>query len=132
MQSIIPEHPHGALSILRSGPETQLRSRERLARLAVLDPEQLPLALAFLAGYHPQVFDAALSAVEPCASKHAPDLEPFCVRCGLPVGIFLAHGKDYRHYQGVVTATSKPRPYKADHAPVVGWRPATDVPVAAG
>jgi len=64
MQSIIPEHPHGALSLRASGPEEmQLRSRERLARLTSLDPEQLPLALAFLAGYHPQVFDAALSAV---------------------------------------------------------------------
>ena len=130
MQSIIPEHPHGELSLPASGPESQLRSRERLTRLAALDPEQLPLALAFLAGYHPRVFDAALSAVEPCARKDTPDLEPFCVRCNAPVGIFLAHGKDYRHYRGVVTATSRPRPYKADHAPVVGWRPATDAPVA--
>ena len=60
-----PEHPHGELSLPASGPESQLRSRERLTRLAALDPEQLPLALAFLAGYHPRVFDAALSAVEP-------------------------------------------------------------------
>jgi ribosomal protein S27AE len=96
----------------------------------MLDPEQLPLAMAFLAGYHPRVFDAALNAVEPCARQDAPGLEPFCSRCGAPVGIFLAHGKDYRHYRGIVTATSKPRPYKADHAPVVGWRPATDVPAA--
>jgi hypothetical protein len=133
MQSIIPEHPYGALSVRRSSPEEmQLRSRERLARLAVLDPEQLLLALAFLVGYHPLVLDAALSAVEPSAKKDAPDLEPFCVRCGVSVGIFLAHGKDYRHYQGVVTATSKPRPYKTDHAPAAGWRPATDVPVATG
>ena len=130
MQSIIPEHPHGALSLLRSGAETQLQSHERVARLAGLDPEQLPLALAFLAGYHPRVFDAALNAVEPCTRKETPDLEPFCLRCGVPVGIFLAHGKDYRHYRGVVTATSKPRPCKADHAPAVGWRPATDMPVA--
>jgi hypothetical protein len=52
------------------------------------------------------------------------DQEPFCAACGAPVGIFLAHGKDYRHYRGVVTATSTPRPYKADHAPVIAWRPA--------
>jgi hypothetical protein len=38
------------------------------------------------------------------------------------VGIFLAHGPDSRHYRGVVTATSKPKPYKADHVPVVAWR----------
>jgi hypothetical protein len=131
MQSIIPEHPHGALSLPVSGPEeTRLRSGERLARLAALDPEQLPLALAFLAGYHPRVFDAALGAVEPCAGEDGPGLEPFCVRCGAPAGIFLAHGKEYRHYRGVLTATSKPRPYKADHALVIGWRPATDIPAA--
>jgi hypothetical protein len=40
------------------------------------------------------------------------------------VGIFLAHGKSYRHYHGVLTAASKPKPYKTDHAPVVGWRSA--------
>jgi len=85
MQSIIPEHPHGALSLLASAPEdTEFRSRERLTRLAMLDPEQLPQALAFLVGYHPRVFDAALSAVEPCARKNAPELEPFCVRCAAP------------------------------------------------
>jgi hypothetical protein len=47
------------------------------------------------------------------------------VLCGAPVGIFLAHGKDYRHYRGVFSATSRPRPYKADHAPVIAWRLAT-------
>lgn len=131
MQSIIPEHPHGALSLPASSPEEmQLQSGERLARLASLDPEQLPLAMAFLVGYHPWVFDAALSAVEPPARKDTPELEPFCIRCGAPIGVFLAHGKEYRHYRGVLTATSKPRPYQADHAPVLGWRPATDVPVA--
>lgn len=131
MQSIIPEHPYGALSLPASDPEeTLFRSSERLDRLAALDPEQLPLAMAFLAGYHPRVFDAALSTVEPPAREGARELEPFCIRCGAQIGVFLAHGKEYRHYRGVLTATSKPRPYKADHAPVVGWRPATDVPVA--
>jgi hypothetical protein len=38
------------------------------------------------------------------------------------VGIFLAHGKEYRHYRDIITATSKPKPYKADHAPVIAWR----------
>ena len=127
MQSIIPEHPHGALSLPASGPgERAARSRDRAARLAALDPEQLPLALSFLSGYHPRVFDAVLAAVEPCtpAGEEPPDMEPFCRACGAPVGIFLAHGSDYRHYRGVLTATSRPRPYKAGHAPVIGWRPA--------
>jgi len=92
------------------------------------------MALTFLSGYHPRVFDAILDAVEPCAETGVgdkTDQEPFCVLCGAPVGIFLAHGKDYRHYRGLVTATSKPRPYKADHAPLIGWRPATAAPVLA-
>jgi hypothetical protein len=75
-----------------------------------------------------------LNAVEPCAETgdgEPPGQEPFCVLCGAPVGIFLAHGKDYRHYRGVLTATSKPRPYKADHAPVISWRPAMAAAVPA-
>jgi hypothetical protein len=128
MTSSITEHPYGALSILASGPEEQrARARADMARLAALDPEQLPLALAFLSGYYPHVFDAVLEAVEPCdgpdVDDETPGREPFCVKCGASVGVFLAHGKGYRHYRGVLTAASKPRPYKADHAPVVGWRP---------
>jgi hypothetical protein len=135
MQSIIAEHPYGALSVPASGPEERrARSGERLARLAGLDPEQMPMAMAFLSGYHPRVFDAVLDAVEPCDGPRAkdgtPDQEPFCVKCGAPVGIFLAHGKEYRHYRGVLTPASKPRPYKADHPPVIAWRPAADAAVA--
>ena len=93
------------------------------------------MALTFLSGYHPRVFDAILNAVEPCAETgdggEAAGQEPFCVLYGAPVGIFLTHGKEYRHYRGVLTATSKPRPYKADHAPVIAWRPATAATVPA-
>jgi hypothetical protein len=136
MQFIIPEHRYGALSVPGSGPEERrAESRDRLARLAALDPEQPSMALAFLSSYHPRAFDAILDAVEPCTEDGAGDntlgREPFCVKCGAPVGIFLAHGKGYRHYRGVLTPTSKPRPYKADHAPVVAWRPTEDATVAA-
>jgi hypothetical protein len=129
MKSSITDHSYGALSIPASGPEKRrARARADVARLAVLDPEQLPLALAFLSGYYPAVFDAVLEAVEPCdgpgAEDETPGREPFCVKCGVPVGIFLAHGKGYRHYRSVLTAASKPQPYKTGHAPVVGWRPA--------
>ena len=141
MQSIIPERHHGAPSLPPASAEkSRLRSRKRLTRLAALDPGQLALALAFLAGYRPSFFDAVLSAVEHCtdeqrmgehrATRDSYGPEPYCLRCGDPVGIFLAHGKEYRHYRGVLTATSKPRPYKADHAPVVGWRAASDRPAA--
>ncbi len=136
MEFIIPEHPYGALSLPVSAPEERrAQASERLARLAALDPEQLPMALTFLSGYHPRVFDAILNAVEPCAKTGdnggPAEQKPFCVLCGASVGIFLAHGGDYRHYRGVLTATSKPRPYKADHAPVVAWRPATATTVPA-
>jgi len=129
MQSSITAHPHSAPSIPASSPEEQrTRACQDLARVAALDPEQLPLALAFLSGYRPRTFDTVLEAVQPCdnlgAEGETPDREPFCVTCGAPVGIFLAHGKGYRHYRGLRTAASKPRPYKADHAPVIGWRPA--------
>lgn len=131
MEFIIPEHPYGALSLPVASPEERrTQSGERLARLAALDPEQLPIALTFLSGYHPGVFDAILNAVEPCTdtieTNEAAGQEPFCVLCDAPVGIFLAHGKEYRHYRGVLTTTSKPRPYKADHAPVIDWRPIMD------
>ena len=135
MRFSIPEHPYGALSLPPSSPEEgRAQALERMARLAALDPEQLPMALAFLSGYHPHVFDVILDAVEPCAEDSTgddmPGQEPFCAKCGAPVGIFLAHGKGYRHYRGILTATSKPRPYKADHAPMVAWRPAAVVAVA--
>jgi ribosomal protein S27AE len=126
MQPIIPDHPRDTPPLPASGPPGRCApSGGRLARLAALDPEQRRLALAFLSGYRPRVFDAILDAVEPPArpgTQDAVDQEPFCARCGAPVGIFLAHGKDYRHYRGVLTATSKPKPYKAGHAPVIAWR----------
>jgi hypothetical protein len=128
MEFIIPQHDQGALS-LRAADLEKMRaeSADRMARLKALDPERLPMALTFLSGYHPRVFHAILDAVEPGSTDETPDQEPFCVKCDNPVGVFPAHGKEYMHYRGVVTATSKPRPYKADHKPVIGWRLATDL-----
>ena len=123
----IPEHPYGALNLPASSPKDRAtQTADRMMRISTLDPEQFPLALAFLAGYHPRALDAALDAVEPPARDEGPDMEPYCRACDAPLGIFRAHGPDYRHYRGVVSATSKPRPYKADHKPVIGWRPAKD------
>jgi hypothetical protein len=131
MSSIVA-HAHGALSVSADPAERAAVSRDRVDRLAALDPEQFPLALSFLIGYLPSAFDAAVEAVEPPSTgEKAPEMEPFCVRCNAPVGVFLAHGPEYQHFRGVLTATSKPRPYKAGHAPVVGWRPATDIPAPA-
>jgi hypothetical protein len=131
MESMITSNPLCSLSLLPIGPAgRRAQDKDRMARLAALDPEQLPLALAFLVGYLPFAFDAALEAAEPPAGEREPELEPFCTKCDARVGEFLAHGPGYRHCRGVVTATSKPRPYKADHLVALGWRPATDIPGA--
>jgi hypothetical protein len=67
MQSIIAEHPDGALSLWPSPDERCAQLAECDARLKALGPEGLRLALAFLIGFHPRVFDAALNAAEPSA-----------------------------------------------------------------
>jgi hypothetical protein len=131
MKLSIPEHSRGPLCLPSFGQEEQCtQAVERIKRIDSLNSEQMPLALAFLAGYHPLALDAALDAVTPPAADDDPAMEPYCLVCHAPVGVFLAHGPGYKHYRGVVTATSKPRPYKADHKPVIGWRPAADTALA--
>jgi hypothetical protein len=91
------------IPILRLAPPPRFRpggtarpANECLARLAASDADQLPMALTFLSLYHSRVFDAILNAVESSTEIGAEDEttggEPFCVLCGAPVGIFLAHG----------------------------------------
>jgi hypothetical protein len=126
LETIIPAHDQGALSLPGTLDERKAQMAERVTRLEVIDPEQLVLAMNFLIGYQPRAFDAALDAVEPDGPPLGPEPEPYCTRCGAPVAVFPAHGSDYRHYKGVLSATSKPRPYKTDHKPVIGWRVATD------
>jgi hypothetical protein len=108
-----------------SAPGTRdlAEARDRLGRLAATDAEHKEMALTFLSGYAPGVLDTILNATEPI-TDYIPgdDAEPYCVTCGAPVRVFLAHGKEYRHYRGLLTPGSKPRPYKADHKPVIGWR----------
>jgi hypothetical protein len=45
--------------------------------------------------------------------------------------VFLAHGREYRHYRGVLPRPASPGRTGLDHAPVVGWRQAADAAVAA-
>jgi hypothetical protein len=134
MHPIIPGRPRPTPPLPSTAPRAatapsarRAPSAARLARLAALESEQPRLALAYLSSYRPRVFDAVLDAVEPSArpgTEDTTDQEPFCARCGAPVGIFLAHGPDYRHYRGPLTETSKPKPYKTDHSPLIAWRPA--------
>lgn len=50
--------------------------------------------------------------------------EPFCSACGATVGIFLGHGKDWRHFRGVATADTPVELFDADHEAVIAWREA--------
>ncbi len=105
-------------------------SLDRLDRLAGLDPERMAETLAFLSSYAPAVFDAVLAATEPGpADLPAADdsLEPYCTRCGARAGIFAGRGDDWQHYAGTPQARTV-RPFDADHAPAIGWRPARDGP----
>jgi hypothetical protein len=124
MQTTIHVHGHGALSLYPDVAEREAQAAERMARLEALDPEQPLLALAFLAGYMPEAFDAALEAAEP-SGEGAPapqeEMEPYCRTCKAPVGLFPAHGLEYWHYRRG-TLTDGPRSYRADHPLQLGWR----------
>jgi hypothetical protein len=131
LQAMIPDCgcaslPAGVSATARSAA----KDRQREARLAAIDTQQLSLALFFIAGFSPVVFDAALDAVEPCDADGAPDrgedLEPYCTLCLAPVGVFLKHGDEWHHFRGAPSA-SKPEPYETDHDPVIAWRPAPPI-----
>ena len=97
----------------------------RMERLGALDAERMYLTLAFLAGYQPRVFDAALDATEPCADDEPdPSLEPepFCTVCGGNAGIFWLLGEKWQHFRPSAGHESGPKVYDPGHAPVIGWR----------
>lgn len=101
-------------------PVPAISERDRIGRLTALGPGDMAAGLLWLAMNFPAVCDALLDKAECDAiddELHVEEPEPFCVKCGAPVGIFLAHGTEYRHYRGVLSPTNKPKPYKADHAP---------------
>jgi hypothetical protein len=56
-------------------------------------------------------------------------LEPYCTACGAAVAIFAWLGGDWQHYAGDPVRAADVWPYRTDHEPVTGWRPATG-PVA--
>jgi hypothetical protein len=99
---------------------------DRLARIAGLGAERMAESLAFLSGYAPGILDAILAATEPCLDdRFPPDAdarEPYCTQCGEKAGVFTARGRDWRHYSGDAEDHTA-RPFDADHAPVIGWRP---------
>lgn len=105
------------------GTRYPAQMRDRLARLAATDAEHKDLALTYLASYAPGVLDTILDDTEPSIGYDpGEDLEPYCHACDDPLGIFIAQGLEYQHYTGGIAFGGKPRPYHADHKPVLGWR----------
>ena len=113
---------------LRRGADAE--AHKRLSRLAALDSDRMAMALTWLAGFSPSVFDATLDATEPCPDDDTPDPaehpEPFCMVCGADLGIFLRFGLDWRHYRGDGTTVGQIEIFDPGHAPVIAWRPAAE------
>jgi hypothetical protein len=116
VRSILPASGHDVSRDLT-------RAHDRLDRLAVMDPEQKDMALQFLSGYTPEIFDAVLDFTEPFGGSGLTGMEdePFCTRCGSRVGVFAELGDGWRHYRGE-GITSKATPFDTDHTPIIGWR----------
>jgi hypothetical protein len=111
--------------------DADAETHKRLTRLAALDADRMAIALTWLAGYSPTVFDTTLDATEPCTDDTpdpTADPEPFCAICGDDVGIFLRFGLDWRHYRGDGTTAGPIELFDPGHAPVIAWRPGSRTP----
>jgi hypothetical protein len=112
-----------------AGRRVITQSHDRLDRLAGIDPEHKEMALMFLSGYAPGIFDDVLDATEPITPEPvtgyslADDAEPYCITCGASTGVFPTLGDGWRHYRGN-GSTAKAEPYDAGHPAVIGWRAA--------
>jgi hypothetical protein len=131
MTTIIPDCWYIPPAVDAAAIRAEGGDADRLSRIATLDQERMADSLAFLSGYAPGVLDAILTATEPCLDDLFPlgedALEPYCIQCGAKTGVFIARGSDWLHYAGdPMDGTAKP--FGADHAPVIGWRPAQDGP----
>jgi hypothetical protein len=131
MATIIHDRWHIPAAVEAAALRAHGVNPDRLTRIAGLDSDRMAESLAFLSGYAPGVLDAILTATEPCQDDLLlPDqdaLEPYCTQCDARVGVFVAHGSDWRHYTGDPEA-GRARPFDAGHAPVIGWRPAVGGP----
>jgi hypothetical protein len=134
MAAIIPQQPVSDPLVAATSRMDEVRqilasnARQRLGQLDTLDPDQLTAGMAWLAGYSPATFDAALDAARTLENEgtreNEIDSEPYCTKCGVTIGIFLRYGNAWRHFRGDMSVASRAEPYEADHVPVVGWRPA--------
>jgi hypothetical protein len=125
------------LSLTQRAQDAQpVRPDERLERLTGFTASQLTAGMIWLAGYDPRTFDVVLDAVEPGPGlDDSDDPEPFCATCGIPIGIFLRLGLNWRHYRqagttaadgqqdhGDATAFGWFEVFDPGHEPVVAWR----------
>jgi hypothetical protein len=107
-----------------TGRRVPAQAHDRLDRLAAIDAEHKEMALIFLSGYAPHVFDDVLDATEPITGYSlGDDTEPYCMTCGASAGVFPTLGDGWRHYRGD-GITAKAEPYDAGHPAVIGWRAA--------
>jgi hypothetical protein len=131
MITIIPDRWHIPPAVDAAAVRAAGGDADRLTRIAALEGERMADSLTFLSGYGPGVFDTILTATEPCLDDLFPAgeyaLEPYCTQCGARAGVFTARGSDWLHYAGDPTDGTA-EPFDADHAPVIGWRPAQDGP----
>jgi hypothetical protein len=125
------------LSLTQRAQDAQpIEPPERAERLTGFTASQLAAGMIWLAGYDPRTFDAVLDAVEPGPGPNdGDDPEPFCATCGIPIGIFLRLGLDWRHYRqagttapadgqgrGDAAAFGQFEVFDPGHEPVVAWR----------
>ena len=110
-----------------------LNGTERLELLGVMDPDDMSTSLAWIATTYPHVFDYAIVRDRGLAERlttrladdeAGDDLEPYCAECGAAIGLFMAHGDDWRHFRGQGTPDDPVELLDASHAPNVAWRPA--------
>jgi len=109
-----------------ASPVPALAQPDQIGRLAGLTPEDKTAGLVWLAMNAPATCDAMLDALESDARDDAAaaseEPEPYCLKCGADVGIFLRFGLDWRHYRGDGTTAGDIELFEPGHAPVVAWR----------
>jgi len=117
-----------------------LTRSERLGFINVMTPHEAKVLLAYIAGYAPEVFDAALLATRPETfaaelaarietrdeAEYMAEPEGYCTVCGANASWFLGHDGP-QHFRGphkLVTGAERRELFTPDdgHAPQVAWR----------
>ena len=105
---------------------------DRLELLGVMTPDEMSASLAFLAGYAPAMFDAALVRDRAMTERLQDRLDedqddeedtgvPYCTTCGEVIGHFIGYD-GWQHFRGNGTPENKTELYDPGHEPAVAWR----------